>query len=337
MGTPLVSVIVPTYGRAAMLAEALGSVAAQTVEHLECIVVDDAGPDAVETDALPDARFTLIRLPQNRGPSAARNVGLRAARGEYVAFLDDDDVFTPERIAIGLEGVDRAPVVICLTRYVHGHVEPPRILNGDQCTTLLEGPMPHIGQAFVARSVAAPFDERLRTGEDWDWWIRMSCAGPFLTVERFGYLVRAHDGPRAVSEEERLRNRLTLLDLRSAYFAARPRAAAVQWLRVGQQAILAGDYRLARDALTRSFKLHPSAGTARVFLHASAATQPVLSSLRKLRSAATRVEAGNGAMVTGQPGGQAQDGVTLGAPSAKGQPRSLVAHPPGSPSGPPSR
>ncbi|MBI4259617.1 MAG: glycosyltransferase family 2 protein, partial [Actinobacteria bacterium] len=105
VATPLFSVIVPTHGRPAYLAEALASVAAQTIEDWEAVVVDDASPEPVEVP--DDPRFRLVRRDENGGPGAARNSGLAAATGRYIAFLDDDDLFTPDRLEVALEGLQR--------------------------------------------------------------------------------------------------------------------------------------------------------------------------------------------------------------------------------------
>ena len=92
--SPLVSVIIPCYRQAHFLADALRSAVAQTHRPLEIIVVDDGSPDDV---AAVTAQFPTVRLVRqpNRGLAAARNAGLRASSGDYVAFLDDDDTFFP--------------------------------------------------------------------------------------------------------------------------------------------------------------------------------------------------------------------------------------------------
>ena len=106
---PLVSVVIPAYNNAATIAEALRSVAAQSYANGEVIVVDDGS-----TDALADAvrgsgvECRLIRQA-NAGPAAARNHGIGKARGEWIAFLDGDDVWMPERLRIQFELVRQYP------------------------------------------------------------------------------------------------------------------------------------------------------------------------------------------------------------------------------------
>jgi glycosyltransferase involved in cell wall biosynthesis len=102
--SPLVTAVIPTYGRGEYLADAVRSVVAQTYEPLELIVVDDCSPrpvrgriDDVDLDRLE--RVIYCRHEENRGANAARNTGIRKADGDFVAFLDDDDRWRPEKIA----------------------------------------------------------------------------------------------------------------------------------------------------------------------------------------------------------------------------------------------
>lgn len=100
----LVSVVIPTFNRAALLIEAIRSAQAQTYSPTEIIVVDDGSTDdtAARVREIPGARFLIQR---NAGPSSARERGLRAARGEFIAFLDSDDLWSPEFLAESLRGL----------------------------------------------------------------------------------------------------------------------------------------------------------------------------------------------------------------------------------------
>lgn len=97
---PLVSVVIPAFKQAAYLAETLQSVFTQTYRSLEAIVVDDASPDdtAAVIAANDDPRLVYIRHDTNRGLPESRNTGMRAARGELIAWLDADDVYHPEKL-----------------------------------------------------------------------------------------------------------------------------------------------------------------------------------------------------------------------------------------------
>jgi glycosyltransferase involved in cell wall biosynthesis len=99
---PLVSVVTPTHNRAQFLRRAMASLQAQTRSDFEWIVVDDGSSDETPKvlEQCGDGRLVRVRLDPNRGVAAARNAGLRQARGELVAFLDDDDEYLPEYLDV---------------------------------------------------------------------------------------------------------------------------------------------------------------------------------------------------------------------------------------------
>jgi glycosyltransferase involved in cell wall biosynthesis len=111
VGTPIVSVIIPTYNTAEFIAETLDSVFAQTFTDFEVIVINDGSPDTSELEqVLVRYRGRIIYLKQeNRGPGAARNLGIRRARGEYIAFLDSDDSWLPEYLAVQMKLFEETP------------------------------------------------------------------------------------------------------------------------------------------------------------------------------------------------------------------------------------
>lgn len=94
---PLFSVVIPTFDRANLVRRAIASVLAQTIEDFEIIVVDDGSTDNTGevVRAFGDPRIHLVRLTSNRGPAAARNAGIGAARGELISLLDSDDEYLP--------------------------------------------------------------------------------------------------------------------------------------------------------------------------------------------------------------------------------------------------
>jgi glycosyltransferase involved in cell wall biosynthesis len=105
----LVSVIIPTYNRGDLVSRAIASVIAQTYQNLEIIVVDDASKDDIAQAIahIDDPRLRSIRHETNLGGSAARNTGIKAALGEFVAFLDSDDTWLPHKLQCQLEEISR--------------------------------------------------------------------------------------------------------------------------------------------------------------------------------------------------------------------------------------
>ncbi|HLM57547.1 MAG TPA: glycosyltransferase family A protein [Pyrinomonadaceae bacterium] len=115
---PRVSVIIPLYNKAAHVRRSLDSVAAQTFDDFEVIVVDDGSTDGGERAAAEyaDARFRLVSQ-KNAGPGAARNRGIREASGELLAFLDADDEWLPEYLARGVALLDETGAAACASGY----------------------------------------------------------------------------------------------------------------------------------------------------------------------------------------------------------------------------
>jgi glycosyltransferase involved in cell wall biosynthesis len=262
---PLFSVVIPTYGRARFLADAVRSVLDQTVADLECLVVDDASNEVA--DVPEDPRVRVLSRADNGGTAAARNTGLEAARGRYVTFLDDDDCFVPRRLELTRQALETAPVVVCWEDRLDGGPQARRRLDGDVATVIMTEKVPHVGATTVWRERAPRFDERLRCGEDAEWWLRLAQAEPVQTVAEVGLLRRIHDGPRfGKSQAERARARRMLLELQADYFAGNRLARAVQWRRVGLYAARSGDARGARTAYLHSLAARPTRKVASAFL-----------------------------------------------------------------------
>lgn len=201
--TPRVSIVVPTSGDGQFLLDALESIEAQGRTDFEVIVVDDASPDPVAprvVERLPAAR--TARLYKNAGPSAARNKGIALARGDFVAFLDDDDLWTKNALSRMLETFYQAPDA----DIVHGYLRRFRVGH--------EG-WEYLSPAFCGFNVGATmvrkkalldiggFDESLRRSEDVDLMFRLSDAGAKRVVipdhlvnyrwhERHGGLEKGH-------------------------------------------------------------------------------------------------------------------------------------------------
>lgn len=117
----LVSVIIPTYRRGGFLPRAIESVLTQTYENVEVVVVDDNGAGSEDSrrvgeilGELRDGRVRLIVNEKNLGGARARNAGIGAARGEYITFLDDDDVYLPDKIALQVTGMEEMNLDMCL-------------------------------------------------------------------------------------------------------------------------------------------------------------------------------------------------------------------------------
>lgn len=174
---PKVSVIIPTYKRAHLVTRAIASVRNQTFQDFEIIVVDDCSPDDTKSAvmAVGDPRIRYLRHERNKGLPSGRNTGIAAAHGEYIAFLDDDDSWLPEKLERQLHVVDGYGAVLC-GALING--EYIKIFRGKEVSLddLRKGnefdPSSLLVDASILRQVG--FDESLRQGEDWDAFIRLA-------------------------------------------------------------------------------------------------------------------------------------------------------------------
>jgi glycosyltransferase involved in cell wall biosynthesis len=196
---PLVSVVIPAYNAAEYIAGTLESVFTQVFTDYEVILINDGSPDATELErALQPYRSRIRYLEQeNRGPSGARNTGIRAARGKYIALLDGDDLWLPQHLANQVALIENEPgfdlvysngVHIVGDRPVGISFEiTPQALPVNFDTLLRETCTVNTSSVLAVREVmlrAGLFDETMRRCEDYDLWLRMAYAGARMTFTR---------------------------------------------------------------------------------------------------------------------------------------------------------
>ncbi len=212
---PAVSVVIPTYDRAAVLPRAIDSVLGQTVEDLELLVVDDGStdraPDVVAGYA--DDRVRCLRHEQNRGASAARNSGIEAASGDYVAFLDSDDEWLAGKLETQLAVLEAASddvvAVYCtVAKHRQGSIKqlgerlfPERTPDGGPellAPVLARRGAFHLGSTLLVRRAVVDhvaFDETLTELEDLDLLVRLLQRGRLLHVPETLAILHESDYP----------------------------------------------------------------------------------------------------------------------------------------------
>ncbi|MFC7156807.1 glycosyltransferase family 2 protein [Halomarina halobia] len=206
---PIVSVIIPVYNDADVLGRAIESVLAQTLEDFEMIVVDDASSDEPESvlSKYTDYRIRYLVHEQNLGGSAARNTGIKAASGDYIAFLDADDEWFPNKLAKQIQVLadqsNEFVGICCDFEHNRGYLIAEAV---DQFLTKSDrgGEERHLGERILARQIALGgassilltrdaamsidgFDESFQRHQDWEFMIRLSKFGRicYLNEELF--------------------------------------------------------------------------------------------------------------------------------------------------------
>jgi glycosyltransferase involved in cell wall biosynthesis len=250
-----VSVVVPTFGRASLLADTLRSVEAQSHQPSEVIVVDDCSPDPI---SVPHAR--VVRHARNLGAGAARNTGLAHATGDLVLFLDDDDLLSHDRLefAVSEIGDSRAHAMAVENLYPDGRREPYGApFAGDLRSTFSRRMHPAIGQVVFRREDIEQFTPWMPVGQDKEWWLRMGHAADFVWNPAVGLTVRRHDGDRPWASSA-LRSDMSNLiyELHAAGLDRRSRARLAR--EVASSAVFAGRRRVGASYALRSLAAQPT-------------------------------------------------------------------------------
>jgi len=246
-----VSVVIPTRNRRQWLRQGLRSVLAQTEVELEVIVVDDGSNDdtGAVVAGLGDARVVLLRHDRPRGASASRNHGAEEARGEWVAFLDDDDLWAPPKLscqlqtakATGRMWVYAGCVNVDANLRVLGGRPPP---SPDHVARLIfrRNLIPGSASSVVIRHDTfrrvGPFDVGLRGAEDWEMWIRLAKLGPPACVPEPLVALRLHSTNFSLGDVDAMLDAVASIERRHGIHALRGpiyRWIAASCLRTGQR------------------------------------------------------------------------------------------------------
>lgn len=272
---PKVSVIIPTYNRAHVLGRALRSVLNQAYQDFELIVVDDGSSDAtVEVmSGFADSRIRYLHHEENRGAAAARNSGIKAARGEYVAFLDSDDEWLPEKLEKQIEAFrqvsSRVGVVYTdmwligedgVRKYWHAaRIMPEDGLVYDRLLGDRLGGMslPSVVVRRACFAKAGMFDEDFPRLIDTDLFMRLS--GHFCFHHLPEALVNYYQTERRISSDHKLliQARRLILEKYHDDISRDRRALARHRYVIGNLLCQDGDIHQGRHSLIQAVRLHP--------------------------------------------------------------------------------
>ncbi|MBI3316644.1 MAG: glycosyltransferase family 2 protein [Candidatus Omnitrophica bacterium] len=271
---PLVSVIVPTYNRPAMLQEALQSVLNQTYKNIEVLVVNDGGRD-VEKDIASlgfKERLIYIRHPEHKERSRARNTAIKASQGKYIAYLDDDDIYYPDHLETLVNFLETHPYAIAYTDAYHAFQKKKneqyvtvskKILfsydfNRDELMIKNLIPILCLMHQKECLEKAGGFDETLTTHEDWDLWIRLSRHFDFAHIKEFTCEVRCHDGTTTAQQKaDFLRTKMLIYEKYKKYVEGKPGILKRQSEDLKQYGSFCEAFEAAVKKLGRLFHDHP--------------------------------------------------------------------------------
>ncbi|MBF0619140.1 MAG: glycosyltransferase family 2 protein [Candidatus Omnitrophica bacterium] len=251
----MISVVIPTHDRPALLTRAVQSVQAQTFRDLEILVVDDASvcPAEEVLAGVSDPRLKVLRSARGIGASAARNMGWRAARGEFIAFLDDDDAFLPvflEKLLLKMQG---APVSVGV---VYGGIKflddqgaviresIPRY-RGNIYKKFLRGEKDANIMVLVRRACLERvngFDESLKSCQDWDLLLRLSVLYDVECVMDILGVCYCHGGQLSGDISTLIAGRTRMVEKHRAAFAEDSSVLCIHLKRLGKMHIINGTH-----------------------------------------------------------------------------------------------
>jgi glycosyltransferase involved in cell wall biosynthesis len=268
---PLVSVIVPTYNRAHVVPRAIASVFNQTFTDFELLIVDDGSTDdtlaAVQAFASPRMRY--LSHKENSGASSARNTGIKASRGDYIAFLDSDDEWAPskleEQVALFSKMGSDVGVIYSGFYYKNTFSDKKKVfclnLQGNiHHTLVVRNPGLNTSSALLKKVCfqhCGLFDESLPASEDWELFIRISEKYHFYPVKK--PLVTIHrDGTRISTDYERRApaHRL-ILQKHFTEVQGWPKALGHHYYLIGFDLLYCSQYSEARSFLKKSIGAYP--------------------------------------------------------------------------------
>lgn len=238
-----VSVIIPTHNRPGLLAKAVASALQQDFPNLEVIVVVD-GEDLRTYDvvySIRDTRLRMIDLAVNVGAAEARNIGVRAAKGEWVAFLDDDDEWLPQKLSRQIEAAYQTganwPVVssgMLVRTSDYEMIRPLRRYNPEKSISeylfcrrsLQDGPFAmQTSTLFLRREMmlAVPFRDGLKRHQDWDWLLRTERfpGVKFAVIEHPLVIYSTEDGRESLSRDQDWKFSLHWAEEMRGFFSAK--------------------------------------------------------------------------------------------------------------------
>ncbi len=273
---PKVSIIIPAYNSSRFIKRTIGSVLAQTFRDWELIIVDDCSKDGTELAVKEftkfDKRIKFFKTPENSGgPATPKNIGVEKAEGEYIAFLDHDDEWFPEKLEKQLKVFQNSKdenlgLVSCGVNLINKKkkkfsVYNPKNIKVNFPEILLRNPIYSNSSVLIKKDViniVGKRDEKMKYSEDWDMWIRV-CENnfkiSFINKPLFNYHFHDNNVTKATKD--------SLLKVKDAEYVFNKHRnlyekydyVHVGWFRLGVMYFMGGDKIKSRDCFKESLRV----------------------------------------------------------------------------------
>lgn len=269
---PQVSVVIPTHNRAECLPCAITSALNQTFQDFEIIVVDDASQDNTTrvVESFNDQRIQYLRHETTQGAAKARNAGILRAKGKYIAFLDDDDEWLPEKLKMQVDILETSPstlggvytgsldvqqstgeIVRQLTPSKRGKIFDEMLIQnwiGPTSTVMLKR------ECFEKVGL---FDMNISFAEDYDMWIRVSKEYDFEYIKQPLVKFHYHENGLSNNYEMMIRGWEALIEKYGALFASNKKIYSLRFLYLGIVYCRNGNMKKGRAEFLKAIRLYP--------------------------------------------------------------------------------
>lgn len=268
---PTVSVIIPTHNRASLLAVAVQSVLAQTFQDFEILIVDDASTDNTKevVSALSDNRIRYFRRDMSGGDAVARNLGIANSKGEYIAFLDDDDSWLPEKLDLqmNLFKISTFPIGGVHAGYMKIDLKSQKIVGlkfaeerGDIFNSILGENLINTSSVVIKKECieeVGVFDESIPWCSDQDLWIRISEKYHWDCVKEALVKYGEHQVKLTKNFKLKIAGKERIIKKHSKWLRLNPKAFCVHYHALGIIWCLIGDIGKGRSAFYKVLAVSP--------------------------------------------------------------------------------
>jgi glycosyltransferase involved in cell wall biosynthesis len=279
MSLDLVSVIIPTYERSHILDRSIKSVLNQSYENLELIIVDDGSKDSILdlVSEIKDSRMRSIRLPENKGAAAARNAGIKISNGDFIAFLDSDDEWLPDKLQLSLDifkNNDNGNIGLVYTNgwlvkenqknSYFENLNPSRFIYTDDerklniFPTSIVSPGPPfwmLPKKIVSR--IGFFDERMRNWEDVDFFVRVANSYDIYFLNIPLAVIYEQEQSLGTINFDVIKSRQIYLEKHKKQMSKDKQNLYVFTKKMGKDLLILGDKKSARKYFLHTLKIKP--------------------------------------------------------------------------------